>query len=248
MSITPRFYRSARQVARCAVIQPLDVPDWRVKGSMRRALDSADRCRHRRVAAKPAVGNELSQTDEAWHVCCSWSRRDASWPPVRVAASSRRTASWATHQHSRAFCCCWASRRPRRPVPRRQAPVSGAYDAAVAGNQKIALALFDAQAAIWRRRQPLAAAHPAQAVDARRDRRRRSRAATAWGQVFQAHEAHRGLSQEKNLGQVVSQVRTANGKRAATAAAAERQTSRTMNGSNPWKLTSGHGAGHGDCS
>jgi hypothetical protein len=79
--------------------------------------------------------------------------------------------------------------------------VSGAYERLSPGNQKVARALFDAQAA-------LAQPSPGSSSGASKTLSLDEIAAqkqngTAWGQVFSAMKA-RGLLREKDLGQVVS--------------------------------------------
>ena len=80
--------------------------------------------------------------------------------------------------------------------------VNGAYERMSAGNQKIARALFDAQAAA------VAPAPPGSSTTASKTLSLDEIAAqkqngTAWGQVFSAMKA-RGLLLEKTLGQVVT--------------------------------------------
>ena len=92
--------------------------------------------------------------------------------------------------------------------------VTGAYERMSAANQKIALALFDAQAA---------AVAPAPASSSAKvltldEIAAQKQSGTAWGQVFGAMKA-RGLLLEKSLGQVVHRYEN-QGAGAATAAAA----------------------------
>ena len=77
--------------------------------------------------------------------------------------------------------------------------VSGAYERMSAGNQKIARALFDAQAAAI---PPAPAGSQSKALSLD-EIAAQKQSGTAWGQVFGAMKA-RGLLIEKNLGQVVS--------------------------------------------
>jgi hypothetical protein len=77
--------------------------------------------------------------------------------------------------------------------------VNGAYERMSAGNQKIARALFDAQAAALVPAPP-ATTSKALTLDEIAAQKQNG---TAWGQVFSAMKA-RGLLLEKNLGQVVS--------------------------------------------
>jgi hypothetical protein len=84
--------------------------------------------------------------------------------------------------------------------------VNGAYERLSAGNQKIARALFDAQAATA----PAPASASSAAGSAPNARMltldeiaAQKQNGTAWGQVFSAMRS-RGLLVEKNLGQVVS--------------------------------------------
>jgi hypothetical protein len=78
--------------------------------------------------------------------------------------------------------------------------VNGAYERMSAGNQKIARALFDAQAAAVAPVAPGSASSKALTLDEIAAQKQNG---TAWGQVFSAMKA-RGLLLEKNLGQVVS--------------------------------------------
>jgi hypothetical protein len=79
--------------------------------------------------------------------------------------------------------------------------VNGAYERMSAGNQKIARALFDAQAAAVAPAPPgSSASSKALTLDEIAAQKQNG---TAWGQVFSAMKA-RGLLLEKNLGQVVS--------------------------------------------
>ena len=92
--------------------------------------------------------------------------------------------------------------------------VTGAYERMSAANQKIALALFDAQAA---------AVAPAPASSSAKvltldEIAAQKQSGTAWGQVFGAMKA-RGLLLEKSLGQVVNRYEH-QGAGGATAAAA----------------------------
>jgi hypothetical protein len=76
--------------------------------------------------------------------------------------------------------------------------VNGAYQRLSSGNQKIARALFDAQAAVI---EPASAASSkALTLD---EIAAQKRGGTTWGQVFAAMKS-RGLLREKDLGQVVS--------------------------------------------
>ena len=79
--------------------------------------------------------------------------------------------------------------------------VNGAYERMSAGNQKIARALFDAQAAA------VAPAPPGSSTSGKTltldEIAAQKQNGTAWGQVFSAMKA-RGLLLEKNLGQVVN--------------------------------------------
>ena len=78
--------------------------------------------------------------------------------------------------------------------------VSGAYERLSPGNQKVARALFDAQAAVA----PPAAAQGGASKSLTLDEiAAQKQNGTAWGQIFSAMKA-RGLVREKDLGQVVS--------------------------------------------
>ena len=77
--------------------------------------------------------------------------------------------------------------------------VNGAYERMSAANQKIALALFDAQAAAVAPAPPSSSAK-ALTLD---EIAAQKQSGTAWGQVFGAMKA-RGLLLEKSLGQVVN--------------------------------------------
>lgn len=77
--------------------------------------------------------------------------------------------------------------------------VNGAYERMSAANQKIALALFDAQAAAVA---PAPASSNAKALTLD-EIAAQKQSGTAWGQVFGAMKA-RGLLLEKSLGQVVN--------------------------------------------
>jgi hypothetical protein len=80
--------------------------------------------------------------------------------------------------------------------------VNGAYQRLSSGNQKIARALFDAQAAVI---EPAsAAASKALTLDEIAAQKQNG---TTWGQVFSAMKS-RGLLREKDLGQVVSRYDT----------------------------------------
>jgi hypothetical protein len=80
--------------------------------------------------------------------------------------------------------------------------VSGAYERMSTGNQKIARALFDAQAAATTPAPPgSGTSSKALSLDEIAAQKQNG---TAWGQVFGAMKA-RGLLLEKSLGQVVNQ-------------------------------------------
>jgi hypothetical protein len=81
--------------------------------------------------------------------------------------------------------------------------VNGAYQRLSAGNQKIARALFDAQAAVIA--PASAAASKALTLD---EIAAQKQGGTTWGQVFAAMKS-RGLLREKDLGQVVSRYENA---------------------------------------
>jgi hypothetical protein len=86
--------------------------------------------------------------------------------------------------------------------------VSGAYERMSTGNQKIARALFDAQAAATTPAPPgSGASTKALSLDEIAAQKQNG---TAWGQVFSAMKS-RGLLVEKNLGQVVSRYEHQNG-------------------------------------
>lgn len=76
--------------------------------------------------------------------------------------------------------------------------VNGAYQRLSSGNQKIARALFDAQAAVIVPASP--AASKALTLD---EIAAQKQGGTTWGQVFMAMKS-RGLLRERDLGQVVS--------------------------------------------
>jgi hypothetical protein len=78
--------------------------------------------------------------------------------------------------------------------------VSGAYERLSPGNQKVARALFDAQAAIAQVAPSNTSANKPLTLDEIAAQKQNG---TAWGQVFSAMKA-RGLLREKDLGQVVS--------------------------------------------
>jgi hypothetical protein len=79
--------------------------------------------------------------------------------------------------------------------------VSGAYERLSPGNQKVARALFDAQAAVAQPSPGLGSgASKTLSLDEIAAQKQNG---TAWGQVFSAMKA-RGLLREKDLGQVVS--------------------------------------------
>jgi hypothetical protein len=79
--------------------------------------------------------------------------------------------------------------------------VSGAFERLSPGHQKVARALFDAQAALAMRASSAAAgAGKTLTLDEIAAQKQNG---TAWGQVFSAMKA-RGLVREKDLGQVVS--------------------------------------------
>ena len=92
--------------------------------------------------------------------------------------------------------------------------INGAYERMSAANQKIALALFDAQAAAVA---PAPASSSAKALTLD-EIAAQKQSGTAWGQVFGAMKA-RGLLLEKSLGQVVHRYEN-QGASGATAAAA----------------------------
>jgi hypothetical protein len=77
--------------------------------------------------------------------------------------------------------------------------VSGAYERLSPGNQKVARALFDAQAAVA----PSAATGGASRTLSLDEIAAQKQNGTAWGQVFGAMKA-RGLLRDKDLGQVVT--------------------------------------------
>jgi hypothetical protein len=91
--------------------------------------------------------------------------------------------------------------------------VNGAYERMSAGNQKIARALFDAQAAAVAPA-PTGSNSKALTLDEIAAQKQNG---TAWGQVFSAMKA-RGLLLEKNLGQIVNRYEHQSGS-AVTAAA-----------------------------
>jgi hypothetical protein len=91
--------------------------------------------------------------------------------------------------------------------------VSGAYERMSTGNQKIAHALFDAQAAATTPAPPGSGTTKSLTLDEIAAQKQNG---TAWGQVFSAMKS-RGLLLEKNLGQVVNRYEQQNG--AAMAAA-----------------------------
>jgi hypothetical protein len=85
--------------------------------------------------------------------------------------------------------------------------VSGAYERMSTGNQKIARALFDAQAAATTPAPPASGTTKSLTLDEIAAQKQNG---TAWGQVFSAMKS-RGLVLEKNLGQVVSRYEHQNG-------------------------------------
>jgi hypothetical protein len=89
------------------------------------------------------------------------------------------------------------------PTSAQTPPVAGAYERMTPGNQKVARALFDAQAAVF-------TPAPGGSSGARTPRTltldeiaAQKQANRGWGQVFQALRAQ-GLVQETSLGQVVT--------------------------------------------
>ena len=96
--------------------------------------------------------------------------------------------------------------------------VNGAYERMSAANQKIARALFDAQAAAVA---PAPAGSNAKALTLD-EIAAQKQSGTAWGQVFGAMKA-RGLLLEKSLGQVVNRYEHQGGS-AATAAVPKGKT------------------------
>jgi hypothetical protein len=78
--------------------------------------------------------------------------------------------------------------------------VSGAYERLSPGNQKVARALYDAQAAVAQLAPSNASANKPLTLDEIAAQKQNG---TAWGQVFSAMKT-RGLLREKDLGQVVS--------------------------------------------
>ena len=96
--------------------------------------------------------------------------------------------------------------------------VNGAYERMSAANQKIARALFDAQAAAVA---PAPASSSAKALTLD-EIAAQKQSGTAWGQVFGAMKA-RGLLLEKSLGQVVNRYEHQNSS-AATAAVPKGKT------------------------
>jgi hypothetical protein len=79
--------------------------------------------------------------------------------------------------------------------------VSGAYERLSPGNQKVARALFDAQAAVAQPSSgPSTGVSKTLSLDEIAAQKQNG---TAWGQVFSAMKA-RGLLREKDLGQVVT--------------------------------------------
>ena len=98
--------------------------------------------------------------------------------------------------------------------------VNGAYERLSAGNQKIARALFDAQAAAVPANASASAAvgsAPNGKMLTLDEIAAQKQNGTAWGQVFSAMKA-RGLLVEKNLGQVVSRYEQPRGDALAAAA------------------------------
>jgi hypothetical protein len=85
--------------------------------------------------------------------------------------------------------------------------VSGAYERMSTGNQKIARALFDAQAAATTPAPPSSGSTKVLTLDEIAAQKQNG---TAWGQVFSAMKS-RGLLLERNLGQVVSRYEHQNG-------------------------------------
>ena len=96
-----------------------------------------------------------------------------------------------------------------------QAPsITGAYERMSQGNQKVARALFDAQAAAFTPAPPGSSSSKAQRMLTLDEIAVQKQGAQGWGQVFQAMRAQ-GLVQETSLGQVVSRYET-KGTRVAT--------------------------------
>ena len=85
-----------------------------------------------------------------------------------------------------------------------QAPsIAGAYERMSQGNQKVARALFDAQAAAFTPAPPGSSSSRAQRMLTLDEIAAQRQGAQGWGQIFQAMRAQ-GLLQETSLGQVVS--------------------------------------------
>ena len=96
-------------------------------------------------------------------------------------------------------------------------PVAGAYERMSPGNQKVARALFDAQAAAFTPAPPgSASARTARMLTLDEIAAQKQRA-QGWGQVFQAMRSQ-GLVQETSLGQVVSRYEPQRGRVAVTTA------------------------------
>jgi hypothetical protein len=90
------------------------------------------------------------------------------------------------------------------PPSSAQAPsIAGAYERMSQGNQKVARALFDAQATAFTPAPPGSSSSRAQRMLTLDEIAVQKQGAQGWGQVFQAMRAQ-GLVQESSLGQVVS--------------------------------------------
>jgi hypothetical protein len=103
--------------------------------------------------------------------------------------------------------------------------VAGAYERMTPGNQKVARALFDAQAAAFTPVPPASGARTSRMLTLD-EIAAQKQSSQGWGQVFQAMRSQ-GLVQETSLGQVVTRYESQRSRAAAAAASRGRVATRT---------------------